>query len=192
MSVTRFNVGVLDVANTLDNRPVLIDVGKNDFISIVVVNKPTVSTATPPTPSSDFDLFEIQPGITASNGLVKINKNPSGFDTITYSPNLGFVGKDTFSYLFRTRRGSGISDTGVTAFSDATLVTVTVGAITAPANFLGTSNQPISTMQALDLVNGPFAGLFPGLRGGQSPAEAGVAATSTAVFQSIVRGNGLN
>jgi hypothetical protein len=183
---TIFNVGVLDVANTLDGRPVLIDVGKNDFISIVRQGSTTS------TPSSDFNRFEIQPGITASNGVVKINKNASGFDTITYSPNLGFVGKDTFSYLFRTRRGSGISDTGVTAFSDATLVTVTVGAITAPANFLGTSNQPISTMQALDLVNGPFAGLFPGLRGGQSPAEAGVAATSTAVFQSIVRGNGLN
>jgi hypothetical protein len=186
---TRLNIGKADVANTLDSRPVLIDVGNNDFISIVRQGS-TIFT-----PSSDFVLFEIQPGITASNGVVKINKNASGFDTITYSPNLGFVGKDTFSYLFRTRDksdgGSNNSDTSVGRISDPALVTVTVGAITAPANFLGTSNQQISTMQALDLVNGPFADLFPGLRGGQSPAEAAVAASSTAVFKSI-RINGLN
>jgi hypothetical protein len=181
----RMNVGVPDFENTLDGRPVFIDVGKNDFISIVAGNRVT--------PSSGFDLFEISGTTTPSNGVVTINKNRSGFDTITYSPNLGFSGKDTFSYLFRTKaQGSGSnSDTGVKPESTATLVTVTVGAITPPANFLGTFNQEISTVQALDFVNGPFAGLFPGLRGGQSPAEAGVAATSTAVFQSI-RGNGLN
>jgi hypothetical protein len=185
--ITRFNIGVPDVANTLENRPVDIDVGNNDFIRITNQNGVTVRTVTP----FDFDQFEISPGITASNGVVTINKNPSGFDTITYSPNQGFSGEDTFSYLFRTAAPKAFTRTGVVRMSDATLVTVTVGKITPPENFLGTFNQEISTEQAFDLVNAPFTDQFPGLRGGQSAAEAGVAATSTAVFQSI-RGNGLN
>jgi surface protein len=184
------NIGVADVANTLDSRPVSIDVASNDFVRVesapsqMMMGIPGMSSDLPIRPRGPGGTFTITRGITTpSNGVFSINTNPDGVDTITYSPNPGYAGEDTFGYLFDTGADDDFEPMSTDEPSDEVLVTVTVGAITAPANFLGTSNQQISTEQALDFVNGPFNDLFPGLRG-QSPAEAAVAASSTAVSKS--------
>jgi hypothetical protein len=190
------NIGVADRATALDGRPVIIDVANNDFVRIefqageVMMGLPTnfdlpirsQGTCSTRGPEGTFTITRVTE---PSNGVSSINSNPGGVDTITYSPVLGFVGEDTFSYQFVTGPdglvfvGPFLGVVSSEDLSNEVLVTVTVGEITAPANFLGTSNQQIGTDQALAFVNGAFD--VPG----QSAALAG---TSQAVANGFFAG----
>jgi hypothetical protein len=180
------NVAVADSATTLEGTPVTIDVASNDFVTDVNQVSSTTIEANLAAGGDIIDYIIIILGITAQNGVAVRNVVPNGIDTITYTPNVGFTGTDTFTYAFVTPANTITRQT-----SNQVTVTVTVGKIPAPvapitvgavstgtpASFISFPNE-ISTETAIAIVNGPF----------NIPALRGQSAASTATSQAVANG----
>jgi hypothetical protein len=98
-------VAVDDTASTNENSPVIIPVGANDT-------------------DPDGDTIEVFYAWQAANGTVVLNAG----GTVTYTPNAGFQGTDSFLYVIRD------GPEGSSYLTDTGMVTITVIAVNDPPN----------------------------------------------------------
>ncbi len=99
-----------DAASTNENTPVVIAVGANDT-------------------DPDGDTIEVFYAWPAANGTVVLNAG----GTVTYTPNAGFTGIDSFQYVIRD------GPEGSSYLTDTATVTVTVIAVNDPPNAVNDS-----------------------------------------------------
>ncbi len=120
-------VGTEDTAQTVENQSVVIDALANDT-------------------DADFDNVKIANYTQAANGIVSVITDPgTGYQTFQYTPNAGFSGSDSFSYIV----GDGVDDA-----PQSTTVAITVdGLNTAPVANDDTETTTVNQAVLVDVLD---------------------------------------